>query len=192
MKGLFFSLSALILVSAAHANLVVNGDFEMPTYTANGYDSIDSSNQATMLPGWTVINEVAGIGTGYLGAPSQEVDLSGARDLPGSGIFQTLNLVAGQTYDVSFDYFTGVPTYSGDVSAWVGSQTLASNLTSGSRTTFTGSFVAVGGGEDLKFIGTSPVSHIDNVSVVAAVPEPASMIALGLGALGLIRRKKNA
>ena len=194
MKGKILILGSLVLASVSNANLVANGDFELGSaYPANNYVSITPANQASYIPSWTVMTEVAGIGAGYLGAPSREIDLSGVTDKVGNGIKQTLNLVAGQKYTVSFTYYTGADKgFNSNVSAWIGSQNLATALTSGTRATFSTDFVAVGGGEDLKFVGTKYVSHIDNVSVVAAVPEPASIAALGLGLAGLLRRKKNA
>ncbi|MBC7528776.1 MAG: carbohydrate binding domain-containing protein, partial [Chthonomonadaceae bacterium] len=84
------------------SNIVRNGNFE-----ANAYSS-GTTLTGNDLNNWQITGQVAMKGTGYQGANSQEIDLSGLSDnAAGSGIKQNLNTVAGQTYRVSFDVYTG-------------------------------------------------------------------------------------
>ena len=194
MKSLLISFLAIAPL-AAQANLVINGDFESG---ATGTHAVGSS----LLPGWKVIGKanqnVYLAGNGYLGVKTRSLDLSGTSDSAGSGVEQTIATVAGQTYNLSFDVYTGGLKYNGGVDFSVNGTRLGANLQGDevgntikkykysflATSTTTISFRDVTGGW---------VTHIDNISLTAApVPEPASMAVLGLGAMALIRRRKSA
>jgi len=171
---------AVLAASANAANLVVNGAFEDVTYSG--------AVQLATLPGWNIngVGNVAGLQAGYLGAPTQMIDLSGYYDgTGGSGINQTVTTVASGSYSVSFDVFT---PYAGTVSFKLNNNLIASGLTTGSYSyTFTGT-----GADNIDFISDfGNTTHLDNVSV-QAVPEPITMFTLGAGALALVRRRRNA
>ena len=186
MKTLFASLVVLAVAGSASANLVTNGGFEADAYNMGGY------NVPATVTGWTQIGQVAGIGKGYLSSPSQEIDLSGVTDdASGTGLYQDLMTVAGQKYSLSLNVYTGGNLgHSGGVDVKIGDAALATNLQGYDRTAQTLSFTATGATTRLTLASNhGNVSHVDNVNV-QAVPEPASMAALGLGALGLLKRRR--
>lgn len=180
-KSLFIlPLAAVLATSAQAANLIVNGDFET--------DSYSGAVQLTTLTGWNIngVGNVAGLQAGYLGAPTQQIDLSGYYDgNAGSGINQTVSTAAAGSYAVNFDVFT---PYAGTVTFKLNNSVIATGLSTGSYSyTFTGT-----GADNVEFISDfGNTTHLDNVSV-EAVPEPISMLTLGAGALALLRRRRNA
>jgi hypothetical protein len=106
-KLLAISILASLVAFSAQASTFVNGSFELGTapgqfITLNGGDS-------TSITGSTVgggSNGVDYIGSYWTASDgSRSIDLNGL--VPGS-IFQTFDVVAGQTYQVSFD-FAGNP-----------------------------------------------------------------------------------
>lgn len=177
-------LGAIPLASAQ--NLIVNGDFETDHY-ANG-SPVELSGVSSTLTGWTIINEVAGIGVGYNGNASQEIDLSGFGDTPGRGISQSFATTTGATYYLNLD------VYGSAVDVLVDGVPLATNLAGATRTPYAFTFNAAGPSTLLTLLsGVGSVDHVDNVSVTAqAVPEPASVAAMGFGALALLRRRRKA
>lgn len=195
IRLLTLPLLALAAVGA-HANLVVNGDFEStPPAAANSWYATQT------IPAWTYVGptngDVAVIGVGYLGAPTQELDLSGGNDIAGSGLQQSLATNAGWMYQVTFDVYTGWPGYSGGVNLdWDGGSVASSlqGMTSGNgRMSYSYLLTASTAATMLQFTsdGRGPVAHIDNVSV-EAVPEPGTLAGLAAGAVALIRRRRRA
>lgn len=190
MKNILI-LGLATLSVAANANMLTNGDFATDTYPVGGYLSTNS------VTGWNVFgHEVAGIGAGYLGAATQEIDLSGASDGTGSGILQSVASTDSTPYQVSFDVYTGGGTgNSGGVDFYVNGALLGSDLQGAStstmdRQTYNYTFSGVGAATELKFVDNNGnVSHVANVSM-EAVPEPASLFALGLPLVGLLKKRR--
>jgi choice-of-anchor C domain-containing protein len=200
------TIAGLVVFSAhAQASPFVNGSFEQGSapgqfITLNGGDS-------TSITGWTVgggANSVDYIGSYWTASNGlRSIDLNGL--VPGS-ISQTFDVVAGQTYQVTFD-LAGNPaggpqfkTLDSSVAFTLFSPTPfdASNtdLANMGWISYSFLFTAVGNSATLTFASTTtdysgnstyPTAFgpaLDNVNV-AAVPEPSTWAMMILGFLGL-------
>ena len=188
-------LGAVSLASAAPT--VVDGDFEntvVGTDTAS-YDPTGTAwtygGDAGLCNGASPFHDAAESGSQYafIQAPPD-----------GSLLGKMTGLTTGATYRLSF-YLGSRGGYAIEpVNVTVGNATIASNVApaddaSGTGwTKFTFSFVAPSAAPSLGFTGIDRTggdydTALDNVTV-QATPEPATLAAVGLGALGLLRRRR--
>jgi hypothetical protein len=189
--------------ASAATNLVANGGFEAPSEVGQDYVNFSSG-----FTGWNVLVNNVDI-VPYAGAYGEGAPSGGGAaqflDLVGYGstgaVSQDLGLVAGQTYNFSFDYANNAfSTSSASADVTLDGVLLTSvthntsTPTAGDWTHYSGSFVAGASGPyELAFTttagGNSGGIFLDNVSV-SAVPEPATwaLMLAGFGGLGAALR----
>ncbi|WP_353932974.1 carbohydrate binding domain-containing protein [Okeanomitos corallinicola TIOX110] len=182
------AVAGMVVSAASPAQaleFVTNGDFE------NG------------LTGWTNNGGWSPNNTNISGNSSNRAYADALSSSPASLSQVISGLVVGQTYNFSFDYyqlFSGLPN---NISATLGSTTLASltNNNTPAFTTFSTSFVASQPSDVLTFTayddGLLGGTYLDNVSLTGAtavpfdVPGGATIPTVGsLFALGLMRQAK--
>lgn len=180
-------LGMLAVAGASYAQ-VVNGGFEanatgLPTGWTGTQGSFSQVNQS-----WGTPPAFAHSGTNWYGmgatTAATQTDLS-----------QTLATVVGQQYLVSFWAYENDTTPTGFLQVFFNGVGVRSSNTGYSNvyTQYSNIITATSTSTILNFQGWEATSAmvIDDISVTP-VPEPASMAALGLGALALIRRRKAA
>ena len=208
-RGLFVGASMLAAAGCAHANLLVNGGFEEPTFPDNGVHYVHLTG--TELTGWTSFSTYFGtvlFNTSY--DPVTEGQQAVQIEAPGDSISQSFATVIGTHYTLSFD-MTAFSGYGGpglghascpctsilDVSVGPASATV--NSSSLGYVTQTLDFTADASTTTLTLMnpsfppGIGNYPEVDNVSV-AAVPEPETyaLMLAGLGALGFVARRRRA
>jgi choice-of-anchor C domain-containing protein len=215
MQKILAIVASAFLASAANAVIVVNGSFELGTNPGSTFVT-PSVGDSTTITGWTVSGNPGGT-IDYIGGlwaasnGSRSLDLTGNTGI-GNGVSQTVALVAGDSYKLTFDqaanFGGGLGTYTVEV--------LLNNVSAGSF-----NFV-VNGNETLANLGwinqslvfTAPTAAttltfrsvapnlpfwgptLDNVAIAAngAVPEPATwlMLVAGFGLVGVAARRRAA
>ncbi|USX16240.1 choice-of-anchor C family protein [Oxalobacteraceae bacterium OTU3CAMAD1] len=198
MKALAVVAAFTVLSPAAYASveLIHNGGFESAGGFSGGFETIGSG-----LDGWTIGGTVDLINTYWTPASgSYSLDLNGG----GAGsISQSFATVVGQTYNVSFS-LAGNPVGGGDKFFYASVNTPITYTfdIDGKTTANMGwvrrsfSFVATSDTSTLSFVGDPYHSYygaaLDDISVVAAVPEPATygMMLVGLAMVGRLARRR--
>lgn len=185
-----------LLSTASQAQTVFSDSFETASLGLNA----TPAGWAVTNPGGTV-DVIGGALFGSLcGGSGQCIDLDGSTGLAGV-LSRSVNLNAGTTYTLGFDIAgnrrgagteTGVVTLGGatlnysltDSSAAAAYQTLSLSFTPSSTGVYTLSFANFG--------GDNQGAILDNVTLTAAVPEPASaaLMLLGLGGVALLKRRR--
>lgn len=201
MKKIIFGLLALAS-TGAFANYVANGSFELGPASADPYVTLSAGS--TALTSWSIDSGSIDLVGNYWQASDgvRSIDLSGNE--PGT-ISQSLNLVAGQAYNLTFDFSGnpdgGAPLKVGQVSVGdlVNNYAVYDISATGNTHSnmmydhFSATFVA-GATNKLTFTSlndpTDPFGLvIDNVNV-QSVPEPMTIAVLGLGVASVLRRRK--
>ncbi|MFM2054070.1 MAG: hypothetical protein RL456_2107 [Pseudomonadota bacterium] len=192
MRKTLSALAAGLLLAAtgAHANLVTNGTFENPNIAT------DSSATLVSLGGWATTNWGHYSGHGVMVA--DQAGNQFATITPGDLIYTAFTVGTTGMYNVSFDYFNDGVWGLADP-AWNNAVVASTQLDASPTWTAGGAMVSLTAGESYKlwFAGEmsppafNPYLAVDNVSV-SAVPEPESfaMMIAGLGALGLMSRRR--
>ncbi|GAA3956576.1 DUF642 domain-containing protein [Allohahella marinimesophila] len=189
-------LSVSVFIAApASANLIQNGGFEQPDVKAGTWKYFASSNVAgwegSNIEIWDSYNGVVA----FEGAQHAELNAH-----PSSGgafsIFQSFSTTVGKWYDLSFAYRarqSNKESFAVDVAGL--SLTLDDHTTNG-WSIYDGGFLAISDFSTLRFTSIFPETgtvgnFIDDVSVIASVPTPASLGLVVLGLLGFgLRRFK--
>lgn len=199
MKSIVLAACGLVaFATAAHANLIQNGSFELSSVNPNqsGLGYVELPNGDTSITGWSV----GGSNIDYIGSYWQASNGSRSIDLSGNAagsVYQTFTTTPGATYSVSFD-MAGNPDDSDKIKKMLVSidgSTFTPGFNTDGRTeaamgwtpeSFT--FVANASSSTLTFAGLNPTPYgaaLDNVSVVSAVPLPASLPMFGAALLAL-------
>jgi len=177
----------LILCTFASAFAAVS--FGQELLTNPGFETGD-------FTGWTVTHQggFSGVGatpgTNHTGNFHLYMGATSAADQ--TDIFQDVTTTIGQTYNASFwAYDLDTVTTSANLAVTFGGMAVGPNRPAGAYTQYSLSFAATAATTRLEVTGWELTQYINSDDFsVQAVPEPASLACLGIGALVVLRRKR--
>lgn len=179
-------LSSFAVFAHAATELVTNGNFETGTFA--GWTKSGNTSLSDVIANTTTSNHSFLWRSGATGSPAS--------------ISQLLTTVAGGTYDLSFDIYSSGVSASNPASVsfsvlfnGVNIYSFQNTTTPWTHLTFS-NLVATGAQTELKFSSRNDPSftRLDNVSVMAAVPEPETyaMLLAGMGVMAAVARRRKA
>lgn len=208
------TLFALLSGSAQAVELIVNGGFEAAPPAPGG--TVNYAG-ASGPPGWTHVGgTVSTLDTGYAEGPTVfqahggqvSMDLTGpGNNGPTSGLVQTVSTVAGQLYSLSFwlgnaqssaTGFYNLPSaltlqIDGDAPIQFANGNVVTDRNHWQQ--FVHSFVAAGATTTLTFRNATVFADnqtgLDDISLLAAVPEPGTWVLMLAGISALLRCRGN-
>ncbi len=213
--------AGLVMLAAGnvHANLITNGNFSANASSYSAFPGYSGNGNPAAPTSWTISGDGSGVNgpdTGFFaasGSPFAPSSTTGVNDfnfMQGPGVYtsQTTTTAVGQSYTLTFD----AAQRSGDPNSVL--EVIVTNATNGNQiatftptiddtsfATFSLNFTAASGSTGIEFLNDGVLTSsngdntvdVSNVSMAeAAVPEPASLGLLAIGAtpLVLVARKR--
>ena len=194
MNKFAITLGAIVLAAGSQANLLSNADFENVNYTSSdSYQVVNAGG--TDISSWTVgATSVDIVKAGYPTIDTYAIDLVGT---PGPGSISQ-EVALGGANDFTFSIYAA---YTGGdlnkvINVTFGGQTQSIMVADSTLSLYTLNFSGVTGTTSTLTLASDNSNtgngntFVDNASLVAAVPEPATMVGLALGAVALIKRRR--
>jgi PEP-CTERM motif len=196
MRKTFTAIAAGLLLAAtgANANLITNGTFDSPNLATGTFEPVPSLSFSDL--NWGFYSGSSGL--------TKLVDNGGnqfAQIASGDFMYTSFTAATSGQYNISFD-FQGSGVWGLTGSSWSPTLVAPSYLANAGWTSASGGPVSLVGGDSYKIYFGGMVTppqfsstlSLDNVSVsaVTPVPEPEgyAMMLAGLGALGLMSRRR--
>lgn len=220
-QGIYMNFLKIVACSALYLsagmsqaqNLIANGSFEQGSLVANFEPNLMLLGPgATNISDWTIVgaagSTIAWVGKDNLAFPAKYgdrfLDLTGIVINPvGQGVAQTISTVPGFQYTLSFDIGNStLPDYGAisSLTAIAGNTTQlfthAGNDGTNSWHHYSMDFTATDAQTNISLLSAAGRNYIglDNVSVMASVPEPETyaMLLAGLALVGFTRLRGKA